>query len=58
MTSVHRLIAIVIVWLVIAFLGAIMPGLALYVPPLMITAVFVATLLAGAVATWAIAKAA
>ena len=57
MTSLHRLIAIIIVWLVVAFLGAIMPGLALYVPSIMITALYVALLLAAAVATWAVARA-
>jgi hypothetical protein len=57
MTSMHRLIAIIIVWLVVAFLGAIMPGLALYVQSIMITALYIVLLAAAAAATWAVARA-
>jgi hypothetical protein len=57
MTSLHRLITIILIWLVIAFLGAIMQGLALSLPPLLVVLVYVVMLLAAGSATWAIARA-
>ncbi len=58
MTSLHRLIAIILIWLVIALLGFLMQGLALSVPSGMIATIFVIMLIAAGAATWAIARAA
>ena len=57
MTSLHRLFAIIVIWLVIAFLGAIMQGLTLTLPPLLIGLLYAVMLLAAGGATWAIARA-
>jgi hypothetical protein len=57
MTSLHRLITILLIWLVIAFLGVIMQGLALALAPLMVVFLYAVMLLAAGVATWAIARA-
>jgi hypothetical protein len=57
MTSLHRLIVIVIIWLVVAFLGAIMPNLALFVPSLMVTVLYGTLLAAAAASTWAVTRA-
>jgi hypothetical protein len=57
MSSLHRLIAIVVIWLVIAFLGAIMQGLALTLPPMLVGSLYAVMLLAAGGATWAIARA-
>lgn len=56
MTSLHRLITIILVWLVVAFLGATMQGLALSLSPLLVTLLYIALLGAAAVATWAVAR--
>ena len=58
MTSLHRLIAIIIIWLVVAFMGAVMQGLALSLTANMITLLVVATLFVAGAATWGLARAA
>lgn len=57
MTSLHRLIVLISIWLVIAFLGATMQGLALTLPWPVVALLYAAMLLVAGVATWAIARA-
>lgn len=57
MTSLHRLIAIILIWLVVAFLGTMTQGLTLFAPPFLIILLLMAMLVAAAAASWAIARA-
>lgn len=58
MTSLHRLIAIAIVWLITGFLGALVPGVALlrFLDAAPIVMIYAALAVAAAFATWVIAR--
>lgn len=58
MTSIHKLIAIVLVWAAVAFMAATLTGVAItnFMPGGMISAVYVALAVAGAAATFFIAR--